>query len=244
MSPETGPSSAGATLAQDIETVSLLDDPVRRRVYFSVPLQPAFADRDQVAADLGIRRNLAAFHLDKLAEAGLLEVSYRRTGGKTGRGAGRPRKLYQRKTQEVSVSLPARNYPLVAELLATAIESSGRPAQSKLAIAARRRGSEVGKATLSAAGKKPSRAKRLAALLDTLVRYGYEPYIEGGAVYMRNCPFHALKRDHREITCVANEALMTGIVETMDPADYVADYEPDENRCCVVLRAAAAGRRT
>src|SRR5918911_20308 len=53
-------------------------------------------------------RDLAAFHLDKLVEAGLLEASFRRLGERRGPGAGRPAKLYRRGAGEVAASLPPR----------------------------------------------------------------------------------------------------------------------------------------
>jgi predicted ArsR family transcriptional regulator len=52
--------------------------------------------RDAVAARVGVGRTLAAFHLDKLAAAGLLTISFARPPGRTGPGAGRPAKLYRR----------------------------------------------------------------------------------------------------------------------------------------------------
>jgi predicted ArsR family transcriptional regulator len=42
-----------------------------------------------------VSRNLAAFHLDRMASTGLLTVEYRRLTGRSGRGAGRPAKLYR-----------------------------------------------------------------------------------------------------------------------------------------------------
>lgn len=210
---------------------------MRRKVYFSVPPAPAFADRDRIATALGIRRNLAAFHLDKLAEGGLLDVSYRRLSGKTGRGAGRPRKLYTKSTREVSVNLPQRNYPLVAALLATAIEAAGRRSREKLESAAYEAGKQLGSST--ATGKRPTRTGSRAAVMDTLVDYGYEPFVEGKSIYMRNCPFHGLKRDHRELVCDANTSLMKGLTESIATAGLRAEYQPADDRCCVVLRPAA-----
>jgi predicted ArsR family transcriptional regulator len=55
--------------------------------------------------------------LDKLADAGLLTISYQRPAGRSGPGAGRPAKLYTRATQEMSVSVPPRDYELLAKLL-------------------------------------------------------------------------------------------------------------------------------
>lgn len=39
-----------------------------------------------------LSRSTTAFHLDRLADEGLLEVEYRRLSGKTGPGSGRPSK--------------------------------------------------------------------------------------------------------------------------------------------------------
>ena len=65
---------------------------------------------------------LAAFHLDRLVEAGLLETEFRRRSGRTGPGAGRPAKLYRRAARDFSVSLPAREYERAADLMATALQ--------------------------------------------------------------------------------------------------------------------------
>ena len=69
---------------------------------------------------LGIARPLAAFHLDKLVEQGLLEASYRRLTKRRGPGAGRPAKLYCRSGLQVNLSLPPREYELAARLFASA----------------------------------------------------------------------------------------------------------------------------
>ena len=79
--------------------------------------------RDEAAAAGGVDRSTAAHHLDKLTDAGLLEVEYRRLTGRQGPGAGRPAKLYRQAAAELQVSLPPRDYELVAELLASLVES-------------------------------------------------------------------------------------------------------------------------
>ncbi|MDQ2944275.1 MAG: transcriptional regulator, partial [Candidatus Dormibacteraeota bacterium] len=234
------PDQMSGRLAQDIEAISLLGDPVRRRVYFSVPPAPGFTDRDFVSIELGISRNLAAFHLDKLAGRGLLDVTYRRLSGKTGRGAGRPRKLYQRSQQDVSVNLPQRNYSLLAHLLAATVEEAGRQSRNQLARAARARGAELGRAALAAVGGRSTRQRMSSVILDTLFSLGYEPHLEGRTVYMRNCPFDGLKRDHRDLVCTTNQDLMVGLLKSLGPAGLEPRFEPAENRCCVVLRPAQA----
>src|ERR687886_812552 len=106
---------------QDLEAISLLQDPARRGLYEYVASANREVSRNEAAEAVGLQRTLAAFHLDRLAGAGLLEVTYRRLTGRTGPGAGRPAKLYTRASAEYAVSLPPRQYDLAAELLAEAV---------------------------------------------------------------------------------------------------------------------------
>src|SRR5918999_53131 len=110
----------------DVEAVALLDEPVRGRLYEWVSERPGPVSRDEAASALGITRALAAFHLDRLARAGLLETEFRRLSGRSGPGAGRPAKLYRRSPREVEISLPARRYGLAAELFARAMDDTSR----------------------------------------------------------------------------------------------------------------------
>ena len=98
-----------------------LDEPTRRRVYDHVCAHALPVSRDDVADALGVPRRTAAFHLDRLAELGLLSVSFARRSGRSGPGAARPSRLYQRSAGEVSVSLPPRQYDLAGSLLAGAV---------------------------------------------------------------------------------------------------------------------------
>src|SRR5207342_564914 len=94
-----------------IDRLAPLADPVRRALYEHVAGHGEAVDRDAAAAAVGIGRPLAAFHLDRLAAAGLLEVEYHRRSGRSGPGAGRPAKFYRRaRGLETSVSLPPRRY--------------------------------------------------------------------------------------------------------------------------------------
>ena len=73
-----------------ISAIAALDEPTRRRLYGYVVRQPEPVSRDEVAMALELPRTTAAFHLDQLVDQNLLEVSYQRRTGRTGRGAGRP----------------------------------------------------------------------------------------------------------------------------------------------------------
>ncbi len=104
--------------------VAAMRDPVRRALYELVTdRQPV--GREEAAKALDLPASTVAFHLDRLVEAGLLETAHRRLSGRTGPGAGRPAKLYSLTQTEIAVSVPQRQYDLMADVLATAIETTG-----------------------------------------------------------------------------------------------------------------------
>ncbi|MCP9947823.1 helix-turn-helix domain-containing protein [Actinomadura madurae] len=127
---------------EDIDAIALLQDPLRRRLYEFVAAQGREVGRNEAAEAAGVARTLAAFHLDKLVDAGLLEAGSRRLTGRSGPGAGRPAKVYRRSAVERDVSVPARDYRTAAGLLAEAAEAAGL--DMELQDAARRRGGLCG----------------------------------------------------------------------------------------------------
>src|SRR5688572_9287456 len=183
-------------LVTQIAGIAVLDDPVRRSLYLHVARQADAVSRDAAAEATGTARENAAFHLDKLVEAGLLEASYRRLSGRVGPGAGRPARVYRRSGREFSVTVPERRYERAASLFASALEraGSGGPPPA-LADAADRMGRELGQA----AGRRGSERTRL---LRALEQGGYEPITDAhGTIRLRNCPFDALAEAHRSLVC-------------------------------------------
>jgi predicted ArsR family transcriptional regulator len=228
---------------RDVQALALLDEPVRRVLYEWVAQAGRAVGRDEAAAGAGISRALAAFHLDRLAEAGLLDVEFRRLSGRTGPGAGRPAKLYRRATREVSVSLPARRYEVPAELFATANEEmSGEVPPEPLRRAARQMGESVGSPARAAAGPRPSRARLRDSLIATLAERGYEPHeMASGEIRFGNCPFDALVGDHRPLVCGMNLALAEGMLDALGDDHLVARLDPQPGYCCIAI-ALAKGR--
>jgi predicted ArsR family transcriptional regulator len=202
----------------DIGAISALADPLRRSAYQAVAAADRPMGRDEVAEALGIGRTLAAFHLDKLVDAGLLEVSYARRSGRSGPGAGRPAKLYRRSAVEHEVSLPPREYRAAAELLAEAVERAG--ADATLYAVAREHGRQVG-----AAG---------GGLLATLEKLGYEPELHDASVLLRNCPFHQLANQFPPLVCGMNLALLEGLAAQLAPGCKVR-MDRGPTGCCVVI---------
>src|SRR5918993_1596608 len=216
-----------ATSNDDLDRLAALAEPVRRRLYEFVVGQAEPVDRDAAAAGAGVGRPLAAFHLDRLAEAGLLDVTYRRRSGRTGPGAGRPAKFYARARHgALSVSVPARHYDLAATILAEGVER-GAGSAARVLDAARDYGRRL-------ADEAPRVRQPPPRAVDVLAAQGYEPFPEAdGVVRLRNCPFDALVDDHRDLTCSMNLALLQGVVDGIGEPDVIARADPREGYCCV-----------
>lgn len=216
--------------ADAIAAVSALDEPTRRRIYDFVCPKREAVSRDEVSAELDIPRQTAAFHLEKLADAGLLDVEFARRTGRTGPGAGRPSKLYRRAAVEVTVQLPGRSYDIAGGLLAQAVEESDRTGQSPrvcLARSAEQFGRELGV---------PDGASD-EELMAALAEWGYEPRIDGDDIVLVNCPFHALAKAHTGLVCGMNLDLLSG---ALDSDANRARLEPHDGFCCVRIKRSAS----
>lgn len=198
-----------------VEAIAALREPVRRAVYDHVVAAASPVGRNEVAEAVGIGRTLAAHHLEKLVDVGLLEASSTRPGGRARLGVGRPAKLYRRAGDEVAVSLPPRDYRLLAEVLADAVDQAG--IEAVVYAAARRRGERAALAV-----QDPETATR---------RLGYQPYRDGDTIRLRNCPFAGVAQLHRGLVCGMNLAFLAAAV------GGGARLDPRADGCCVAFDA-------
>jgi predicted ArsR family transcriptional regulator len=215
-----------------------LGDPLRRALYRYVAERGEPVSREDAAHAVGISRPLAAYHLDKLVDDGLLEARYQRRTGRQGPGAGRPAKHYVRAAGQIELSLPARDYALLAELLAGAVEADpSGAAQAALNRAASALGAELGAEAATHAADDGNPTQVLAALRQALAARGYEPHDDAdGAIRLRNCPFDRIASRHRDLVCGANLAMLQSLTDRLGGDPPVrAVLDPQPGRCCVVL---------
>ena len=224
---------------QQLTGLAGLGDPIRRALYRHVAERGVPVSRDEAAHAAGISRPLAAYHLDKLVDDGLLEPRYHRRGSRRGPGAGRPAKHYVRADRQLDLSLPPRDYAALAELLAHAVEADpSGAAKAALDHAAAALGAELGAeaATWTAPDGDPDQA--LAAVRQALAARGYEPFDDpDGTIRLRNCPFDRIAAEHRQLVCGANHALLQALADQVDgdPPTLRAVLDPQPGRCCVTL---------
>jgi predicted ArsR family transcriptional regulator len=219
----------GSDLSEQLAGVATLHEPLRRRLYVYVVEQGGPVSRSAAATAVGVSRTVAAFHLDRLVEAGLLEVSSGRTTDRRGPGSGRPARLYRRARREHNLSLPPRAYDLAARLLAQAVDRAG--VEPMLYQVAEEEGRDAGRQIEAREAADPLRRAAVA-----LGERGYEPIDDQGTLRLRNCPFHELSQSpERALVCGMNLAWLTGMLAGMglDGLDVRLDPRPD--MCCVSI---------
>ena len=224
-------------LRRDAEALGALEDDLRRELYLHVRRAGRPVTREEAASATGISRKLAAFHLDKLVDRGLLTFTYARPPGRGGRGAGRPAKHYAPSDRQFDVSIPERRYDLLGAVLLRALRSKDQrePGDEAARRAARDMGIEIGhseRRRREIARPGPERAIKVTT--DVLEERGYEPYRdERGCVRLRNCPFHALAEEDRDLVCHMNEQLIDGVVRGLGNDTVRVVFDPVPGGCCV-----------
>ena len=73
---------------------------------------------------------------------------------------------------------------------------------------------------------------------QVLAGSGYEPRVVGEEVVLANCPFDRLARDHTELVCGLNLALVDGVLQGLGCTTLQAVLDPRPGRCCVTTRVA------
>ncbi|WP_432027974.1 helix-turn-helix transcriptional regulator [Streptomyces sp. 1222.5] len=220
-----------------IDSVSVLSEDSRRRMFAFIRRARRAVTRDEAAASVGISRKLAAFHLDKLVDAGLLRARYESPGGI--RKVGRQPKVYEPTDAQITVSIPDRRHELLADLLLEAVLTEGADEKAEQAAVrtAGRRGHELG-----AAAREETRPGRLGpergltACEGLLDAYGYEPVRETPTrLRLRNCPFHPLAAKAPALVCGMNQAFLSGYLDGLEVNGVEAVLAPHPGECCVRL---------
>lgn len=233
-------SGSDALRDASLARVAVLGEETRRRLYALVRAARRPVSRDEAAASIGISRKLAAFHLDKLVSAGLLRARYDAPVG--GPRIGRAPKTYEPSDADISISIPARRYDVLADVLIDAVRagSSGEDALEAATRIARLRGAEYG-----ASQRERLRPGRLGAeraltvIMEILDERGYEPQRESPTeLRLRNCPFYPFSARAPDVVCAVSQAWLNGLLEGLDITTVEMVPDPDPSYCCVMFTAA------
>jgi predicted ArsR family transcriptional regulator len=219
---------AGRDFDTAVHGIAALDQPVRRAVYAACDGGEHWRSRDEVAHLAQLPRSVAAFHLDKLVDAGLLHARYEAPTDQP-RGRGRTPKVYQAAAGCISLTIPERRYDLIGEILAQAVAEHPTDARSAALHLAEQRGATIGS---------QGRGEPVAAVLAEL---GFEPAHDDVLIRLRNCPFHELAAQQTELVCGLNQAFIAGLLDGLGRADLRARLAPSPGACCVQIQPTQGG---
>jgi predicted ArsR family transcriptional regulator len=198
---------------------------------------------DDAAAALGVHRNVARARLDRLAAAGLLEVTFERRTGRTGPGAGRPAKVYRVAPETAAVEFPPRRFTSLVGRLLDELPEAGR------AQTLRRVGEDFGRELAEAARLKPAATvraglERVCAAVRSLGFQASLQEIRGDTAVIATptCPLRPLVAEHPEAAEI-DRGMWAGLVErglkgmsAASVACETANCLDGHARCEVVVR--------
>jgi predicted ArsR family transcriptional regulator len=202
--------------------VTALADRSRRSLFDYVRHAGHPVSREDAASATRMSRNLAAFHLDKLVDAGLLVARYQAPAGRP-RGRGRTPKVYAPAGDGLTVTIPERRYELIAEILADGMAAEPQNAADAAERHAYRRGHALGVDVSD---------RERDSLIAALGVLGFEPARDGCRTLLHNCPFHALAVQHTALVCGLNYAFLRGLADGLG-ADVDVRLAPRPGACCV-----------
>jgi len=212
---------------------------MRKRIYDLIRKAHHAVSREDVAKEIGISRKLAAFHLDKMADRGLLKSHYARPPGRRGPGAGRSAKYYEPSDLEIQVSIPERRYDLAGELLLEAVRShrSDETAAEAAFRVARDRGFATGQEVRRTRRLRPLGPERTLGIAEEILdQHGFEPYRDTpGVLALKNCPFHAFAQTAPDLMCRMNQSFIDGLLRGLGNESIEADLACKVGDCCVTL---------
>lgn len=233
------------------DVLTALADPDLREALLLARSRASELTADDAAAVLGVHRNVARARLDRLAEAGLLEVSFERRNGRTGPGAGRPAKVYRVAPETTAVEFPPRRFGALVGRLLDELPEKGRQR------ALRRVGEDFGRELAEAARLKPAPGIRagLERVCAAVRSLGFQATLENvdgdtAVIATPTCPLRPLVVERPEAAEI-DRGMWAGLVErglrgvrAESVSCETANCLDDHASCQVVLRlqlASASG---
>jgi len=196
-----------------LDVFKALGDNTRYAIYLELARSPQSLTTAQISEGLGLHPNTVRPHLERMRDAGLLEVEV------SGRGdVGRPQHRYSIAPDAPSLGLEPPTMPVLARMVLTMAQRLGADADDAAAV-----GRAEGAARAVPFERAPSTLEALVADLD---RLGFDPVVtealdddESAVVAFANCPFASLAEQHSELVCGLHRGLVAGFVAEMGDAE-------------------------
>lgn len=206
----------------DPETLThrALSDPKRARILRVLRASEEPLDTQEVAGRMGLHPNTVRFHLDQLAEAGLVvrEPEDRDRPG-------RPRILYRAGEAPPG---EGEGYRFLARILAGYVESTAEDPGAVAEEAGRAWGRYL--AERPAPFQQVSPEEALRHILELLTELGFDPEPAAAAgsaeIRLHRCPFLEVAQERSEVVCGVHLGLMRGVLEELGEPITATALEP------------------
>ena len=230
-------------MVEPLPVFKALGDDTRFAIYQALAQSSAPRSASELAERLALHPNTVRPHLDRMREAGLVEVEPIHRGT-----VGRPQLRYSLAPGAPGLGFDPPAHTLLAGLLAALAEQLGGDGLDAANLG-RRWGTD-------ATGRRQSGRGCLAALVAELDRLGFDPVQSelgrGGAtalpvggrrvrVDFLHCPFRELAEAYPELVCSLHRGIVEGVVggnaRTGQPAGMVEDFRTlvDRDPCNVTV---------
>jgi predicted ArsR family transcriptional regulator len=210
-----------------------LGDNTRYAIYLELARSSVALSTGEIADALDLHPNTVRPHLERMREAGLLDVDSDPQGL-----VGRPQHRYSVAPEAPSLGLEPSAFRLLASLVCAVAANAGIGEDDIAAV-----GREHGRA-LAAGSRRASCAEVLA---EQLAELGFDPATvidgDGITVAFTRCPFRELAEAFPDVVCHLHRGMVDGIVDVVGGARVrrfgtLADRDP-----CQVELVGVVGRR-
>jgi predicted ArsR family transcriptional regulator len=186
-----------------LAVLKALGDETRFSMYQELASSTAPLTASELADRLGLHANTVRLHLERLREAGLVDVEPVHRGT-----VGRPQHVYSLASGAPGLGFDPPSYTLLAGLLAALADRVGAEGDDA-AAAGYAWGTEAGRRTRSRSCAK--------ALMGEMDRLGFDPEAEtlpGNRVDIAflHCPFRELAEAYPELVCNLHRGISEGVV--------------------------------
>lgn len=211
-----------------------LAHPTRARLFALVAQLRRPAATAELAERLGLHPNGVRLHLERLADAGLLERGRERLP------RGRPRDTWSVSPEAQPAGEAPSAYADLGRWLVRALVAA-KIGVRDVEAAGRRIGRD-----LAPAGGGEAPEERMRGVLAAL---GFQPEREqrgqGRLAYrLRNCPYREVVGERRQVVCGLHRGMTRGLLDEIDPATKLTGFVPEDPEvagCLIELRGPMAG---
>jgi predicted ArsR family transcriptional regulator len=209
-----------------LAVLKALGDETRFSMYQELAGSTSALTATELSERLGLHANTVRLHLERLREAGLVDVEPVHRGT-----VGRPQHVYSLAAGAPGLGFDPPSYTLLAGLLASLAERVGAEAIDATA---------AGYAWGAEAARRTKSRSCVKALAGEMHRLGFDQAsTESGAdtdIAFLHCPFRELAEAYPELVCNLHRGITEGVVDTVgggSVSDFATLYDRDPCRVTV-----------